>query len=144
VLIQHYERDSETFYNRTQFLILFLYVELGINKMIESGHEDALLWQARHAFIHNNILTNNIEHLQDLILDNWGKYLAAYRQRGIGLEGDEKKAHRRGLAMLLSESSYAQIQFWKYEACEEAVIEAFDILGLELDLAGKLGRRTKW
>jgi hypothetical protein len=36
------------------------------------------------------------------------------------------------------------IQFWKYEECEEAIQEAFDMLGLDLFLAGQLGRRTKW
>ena len=77
-------------------------------------------------------------------MGNFEKYIEAYRKLGDGLEGEAKKAHKRGLAMLLAESAYSQINFWKYEACEEAIFEALVIVGLELDLAGKLGRRTKW
>ena len=57
---------------------------------------------------------------------------------------EEQTWCQRNVAMLLSEYSYCLIQFWKYEDCEEAIKEAFDLLGLDLFLAGKLGRRTKW
>ena len=57
---------------------------------------------------------------------------------------EEKTWGQRNLAMILSEYSYCLIQFWKYEACEDAIKESFDLLGLDLFLAGKLGRRTKW
>jgi len=46
--------------------------------------------------------------------------------------------------MLLAESSYSLILFWKYEDCEETILEALNLQGLELNLDGKLGRRTKW
>jgi hypothetical protein len=60
------------------------------------------------------------------------------------VSAEEKVWCQRNVAMLLSEYSYTLIQFWKYEECEEAIKEAFDLLGLDLFLAGKLGRRTKW
>ena len=46
--------------------------------------------------------------------------------------------------LLLTEFSYSCIQFWKYEECEDCIKEAFDLSGIEIDLAGKLGRLTKW
>ena len=46
--------------------------------------------------------------------------------------------------MLLSEYSHSLIQFWNYEECEEAIKEAVDLLGISINLDGKLGRRTKW
>jgi hypothetical protein len=46
--------------------------------------------------------------------------------------------------MLLSEYSHALIQFWNYEECEESIKEAVDLLGISINLDGKLGRRTKW
>ena len=46
--------------------------------------------------------------------------------------------------MLLSEYSHALIQFWNYEECEEAIKEAVDLLGISINLDGKVGRRTKW
>ena len=46
--------------------------------------------------------------------------------------------------MMLAESAHAHILYWGYEACEEAIKEAFDLLGIDVNLDGKLGRRTKW
>ena len=51
---------------------------------------------------------------------------------------------KNNLSMLLSENSYCLIQFWKYEECEQSIKEAVSLLGLDLALAGKFGRRTKW
>ena len=46
--------------------------------------------------------------------------------------------------LLLAEYSHSCIQFWKYEDCENSIKEAFDLSGIEIDLAGKLGRLTKF
>ena len=59
---------------------------------------------------------------------------------------DEKlfSVWKKNLGMLLAEQSFALIQFWKYEQCEEAIMEALSLVGVDLNLDGKLGRRTKW
>jgi len=63
VFLEYYNREGETFYHRTQFLGVFLYIELGVNLMVEQKHPEGLLWQARHAVIHNDILTSSAEQL---------------------------------------------------------------------------------
>ena len=85
--------------------------------------------------MHNEMLTNNVEELQDIILRNFAGYIVEYRQQ---------KIDPQNLSLLLSEYSFALIDFWKYEECEAACKEATDILGLDLNLAGKMGKRTKW
>ena len=46
--------------------------------------------------------------------------------------------------MILAEAAHAHILYWGYEACEEAIKEALELLGIDVNLDGKLGRRTKW
>lgn len=67
-----------------------------------------------------------------------------YREQVVGLEGESLQQGKVNLALLLAESSFALIQFWKYEDCEAAIEEALGLLELGLDLAGKMGRLTKW
>jgi len=123
-LVHYYCRESESFYQRTQFLILFLMAEVGIDMMREQEHSEAHLWSARHAYIHNTILTSNTEETQEKVLTGFAEHIKAMRVKGEGLTGDLKKDHDETLAMLLVESSYAQIQFWKYEECEAHIAEA--------------------
>ena len=52
--------------------------------------------------------------------------------------------HKRILSMMLAESAHAQIGYWQYEACEGAIDEALQLLGISVNLDGKLGRRTKY
>lgn len=46
--------------------------------------------------------------------------------------------------MLLAEQSYCQLHFYKYEEAETSVKEGMSILGLKMDLTGRLGKRTKY
>jgi len=61
-------------------------------------------------------------------------------------EVSEELLHKAksNLSMLLTEYSHPLIQYWKYEGCEAAIKEAFDLAGIQVDLQGKLGRRTKY
>lgn len=51
---------------------------------------------------------------------------------------------KRNLAMILAELAHCQIVYWKYEECEASIKEGFELLGIEVNLDGKVGRRTKW
>ena len=48
------------------------------------------------------------------------------------------------MACILSELAHCQIVYWKYEETEQSIKEAFELLGIEVNLDGKVGRRTKW
>lgn len=127
-IVEHLGIDGEDFYKRTQFLVLFLHIEILTEKMKEAGHPEAKLWRARLAFTHNGILSSSVEQLQTCALECFSEYLKEYRARGqLIKEGDQeaKKAYTRGLMLVLVEHSYALIQFWKYEECEAALAEAF-------------------
>lgn len=79
VLVEYFSRESEHFYQRTQFLILFLVLELTTQQLVDQNHAEGLLWQARFASIHNSILTSNVEQLQTLILGNYSKFIEKYK-----------------------------------------------------------------
>ena len=46
--------------------------------------------------------------------------------------------------MLMSEFSHPLIRHWKYDECEQAIEDAFDLAGINVQLQGKLGKRTKY
>ena len=72
--------------------------------------------------------------------------MAQFRELVAGTPDEDasKQDMKNNLAMLLSEYSHCLINFWKYEQCEEVMKESFELLGLDISLAGKLGKRTKW
>ena len=74
-LLDHFEKDGEHVYERTQFLILFFAIETLVNKWAD--HEEAakppkiahsLLWQARYSIVYSQMITQNVVHLQDVSL----------------------------------------------------------------------------
>ena len=91
------------------------------------------------------MLSSNVDDLQTIILNGFNEAISAYRET-IPADGTDAKSMKRrsNMAMLLAEYSHAQIEYWGYEACEEAIKEAFDLLGINVNLDGKFGRRTKW
>lgn len=46
--------------------------------------------------------------------------------------------------MILAELSHCQIAYWKYDECEQSIKYGFELLGIEVNLDGKMGKRTKW
>lgn len=40
--------------------------------------------------------------------------------------------------------AHCQIAYWKYEDCEQSIKDGFELLGIDVKLDGKTGRRTKW
>lgn len=144
MFLYHYLKDGETIYERTQFLILFYAIETITNYWVQREGEsgNCLLWKARFAFTYSDILTYNVVYLKDASLDCYSRYVSQSREAlrevmdNETVTPEEKTWCQRNVAMLLSEYSYCLIQFWKYEACEESIKEAFDLLGLDLFLAG--------
>jgi len=72
------------------------------------------------------------------------EYLANITQDSADVSDELLHKAKSNLSMLLTEYSHPLIQYWKYEGCEAAIKEAFDLVGIQVDLQGKLGRRTKY
>ena len=144
LFLDHYLKDGETIYERTQFLILLYALEIVTEHWLKIDGESGtcLLWKARFSFTYSDILTYNVVYLQDASLDCYSRYVSQCREALREVMADDKVTDvektwcQRNVAMLLSEYSYCLIQFWKYEGCEEVIKEAFDLLGLDLFLAG--------
>lgn len=75
-LVVYYSIDSESFYQRTQFLVLFYLIELVLRILESNEHPEVKLWRARYSAIHNEILSSNSETLQSKILDNYRDYIS--------------------------------------------------------------------
>ena len=112
--------------------------------------------------MYNEILSSNVVYLQDTSLDCYESYVKEFRKcvqefdveeeddfmpsmdDAKELTEEEQKLldeAKRNFSLVLSEYSYSLIQFWKYEECEKIIHEAFDMLGLDITIAGKMGRR---
>jgi hypothetical protein len=48
------------------------------------------------------------------------------------------------LGLLLAEFSYCQLHFYKYDQSEQSVAEAMQLFNLNIQLTGKLGKRTRY
>jgi hypothetical protein len=133
-------------YERTQFLILFAAIETITNQFVEDSQETgaSLLWKARFSQTYSSMLTSVTVHLQDASLDCYSRYISELRQAMSSLEKEQLTEAQRNLSLVLSEYSHCLINFWKYEACEEAMLEALSLLGLEVYLDGRMGKRTKY
>jgi len=62
-LVMHYSINSETFYQRVQFLMVFLLIDTITAILLAESHVEAKLWRARFSMMHNEMLTNNAEML---------------------------------------------------------------------------------
>lgn len=66
-LVEEFSLKGETFYPRVQFLIVFKMIGLWLAKMSKDGDEQSFivhLWTARHAWSHQQMLSNNVDDLQ--------------------------------------------------------------------------------
>lgn len=63
LLVVHYSIESESFYRRTQFLILFVFIGIALDKLEELEHPEVKLWRVRFAAAHNGVLSSNVESL---------------------------------------------------------------------------------
>ena len=52
--------------------------------------------------------------------------------------------NKKKVAVLLVEQSYCYLNFYKYKKSKKCLKEAMKLLGLNLKLTGRLGRRTKY
>jgi len=74
-LIDYFAKDSEIIYERTQFLILFLGIQMLTQKIQENieAYDNGNLWMARYSYHYNELLTSSVAHLQDNSLDCYAK-----------------------------------------------------------------------
>ncbi|CAG9317586.1 unnamed protein product [Blepharisma stoltei] len=93
--------------------------------------QDSYLWRARYAFLHQQILTHQVESLKSLSLSSYEKALSH------DFPPSEK-------ALLLVEYSRCLLYYLQYEQSEQALLQAQELAGLSFNLTGKLGVRTKF
>ena len=71
------------------------------------------LWRARFYYLHNTLLTSNVEQLQDNSLDLYSQ--------GIQRISSKHQKARAVAALLRAEFSYCALAFHKYQLAEEQV-----------------------
>lgn len=104
LLLKHYEKDGEPFYQRTQLLPLFFYLEIVLSRTSDLSEDESLfkqLLQARVSYLRDLCLVSSIVHLKDQSLNLFQTYIQAVR--------DHCKIDKRAqecLVMLLAEVSY--------------------------------------
>ena len=92
----------------------------------------AKLMQARVSYLRDQNLNSSIVHLKDASLNLYQEYIALVRAQGFN----------ESLGLLLAEFSYCQLHFYKYDQSEQSVAEAMQLFNLNIQLTGKLGKRT--
>lgn len=106
----------------------------------------SILLRARLSFLLDQHLSSSVVHLKDESLKLYKRYLA-YLEAVKDEEEDQLNDTTKlddTLTMLLSEISYCQMHFFKYERAEETINEAKRISNLNIQFEGKLGRRTRF
>ena len=76
------------------------------------------------------MLSSNVESLCTKVISAYSEYI--------------QKTPNANKSMLLAEYSYPLISYWQYEDSEKAIVDSFDLLKLECDLNGRMGRLTKY
>ena len=82
-LVEEFSLKGETFYNRVQFLIVLKMIGVWLGKMSKDGDEQAFivhLWTARHAWTHQQILSNNIDDLQVVVISGFDEAMKILRK----------------------------------------------------------------
>jgi len=149
LLLKELNIEGEIFYERSQFLLVIMLVKatLEVFEEVIKGTESKEyqyvlnLWRARHAAVYDQNLTSSTEALQSVILDSYEASVNLFREHLASITQDsadvpDELVHKAksNLSMLLTEYSHPLIQYWKYEGCEAAIKEAFDLVGIQVDL----------
>lgn len=95
------------------------------------SNQEAWLWRARYAFLHQQVLSHQIESLQIIALESFQNALQAENTKSIK-------------ALILVEYSRCLLYYLKYDQSEQVILEAQRSAGLSFNLTGKLGVRTKF
>ena len=101
-----------------------------------------MLYQARMSFLLDRHLSSSVLHLKDASLNHY-KTLIENLQSKLK-EDNSNDELKKKLSLLLIEQSYCQFHFYKHDKAENAINEALKLQNLDIELSGKLGRRTKW
>lgn len=82
LLLKHYEKDGEPFYQKTQLLPLFFYLEVVLQREELGAHETQFkqLMQARVSYLRDLCLVSSIVHLKDQSLNLYQSYIQAVRE----------------------------------------------------------------
>ena len=91
-------------------------------------------------------MSSSVVHLKDESLKLYKRYLAyleVVRDELLDWGGDTTKLDKT-TTLLLSEFSYCQLHFYKYEKAEESLSEAKKLANLKIEFSGKFGKRTRF
>lgn len=135
VLLSYFSKEGEEVYKNTKSLTIFLYLDILLNLEISAFELPSTIkiWKARYHMLHNQLLTSNVCYLQDKSIGLYSTYLES-----MEIESKTIKAY------LWIEYSHCCLTFFKYSKAESALETARGLIGLKLNLTGKLGKRTKY
>lgn len=134
-LLKYFSKDGEEVYKNSKALTVLLYLDIVLNLEISAFEvpQSAKVWKARYNILHNQLLTSNVCYLQDKSLEHYSSYLETAE-----IEDKVIKAY------IWLEYSNCCLTFFKYSKAEMALEKARELIGLKLNLTGKLGKRTKY
>lgn len=135
LLLAYFSKEGEDVYKNTNTLTVLLFLDILLNLEVSEFEvpSSAKIWKARYCMLHNQLLTSNVCYLQDRSIELYKDYLET-------MEIDNKIIK----AYLWIEYSNCCLTFYKYSRAEKALETARGLLGVKLNLTGKLGKRTKY
>lgn len=96
------------------------------------------LWRSRILFLYNRLLNNTpLLALKTEITSGYDKVIKCLRE-------EKNTNEKEVLVRILTEYSYVQSFYYKYNGSELTLREAMDTLGIELGFTGREGYRTKY
>ena len=106
----------------------------------------SLLQRARLSFLLDQHLSASVCHLKDESLKLYKRYLAYLDAVKDELEdeGDDTTKLDETVTVLLAEQSYCQLHFFKHEKAQESINQAKKLSDLNIEFAGKMGKRTRF
>lgn len=93
--------------------------------------------KARLSYLKDQNLNSSVVHLKDESLTYFDEYIGMVKKHNLEVEPCNEV-----LSLLLVEYSYCQLHFYKYDESADSVNEALTLCNLQIQLTGKLGKRT--
>jgi tetratricopeptide (TPR) repeat protein len=134
-LLTYFSKEGEDVYKNTKTLTILFFLDILFNLEITSFTlpECVKVWRARYHMIHNQLLTSNVCYLQDKSLEYYREFLDS-----MLIEDKQTQSY------LWVEYANCCLTFFKYSKAEQALEKARALIGVKLNLTGKMGKRTKY
>ena len=135
-LLNYFSKEGENVYKNTKSLTILLFLDILLSLEVTSFEvpKSVKIWRARYHMVHNQLLTSNVCNLQDKSLEFYQSYINEM----------ENKDKNPQAYLYYIEYANCCLNFYKYSKAEEALEKARSLIGIKLNLTGKMGKRTKY